>query len=71
MRERVVLDGRSLSLAEVEAVSVDLSGRVGLSDRAREAVARSRAYVEAKVASGERVYGVTTGRRTETSSLAV
>ena len=61
MPERVVLDGRSLSLTEVEAVARDPSVRVELSDRAREAVARSRAFVEAKIATGERVYGVTTG----------
>ncbi len=61
MSERVLLDGRSLSLAEVETVARDSSVRVELSETAREAICRSRAFVAAKIAGGERVYGVTTG----------
>lgn len=61
MTEPVVLDGRSLSLEQVEAVSRGAAPPVALSGGARAAVARSRAFIEAKVARGERVYGVTTG----------
>lgn len=61
MSARVLLDGHSLALQAVEAVSRDLSLQVGLSDTARAAVAESRAFIVAKVARGERVYGVTTG----------
>ncbi|MDP2958396.1 MAG: histidine ammonia-lyase [Longimicrobiales bacterium] len=61
MSARVLLDGHSLSLQAVETVSRDLSVQVGLSDTARTAVAASRAFIVAKVAKGERVYGVTTG----------
>ena len=61
MSPTLLLDGRSLSLADVEAVSRDPARHVALSDEARRAVAESRAFIEAKVARGERVYGVTTG----------
>jgi histidine ammonia-lyase len=54
------LDGRSLTLAEVEAVSRG-EARVRLSERAVEQMARSRALVLDRVASGQVVYGVTTG----------
>jgi len=61
MRRSLLLDGRSLTLEDVEAVARGRSIRVALSDGAREAVAASRAFIEAKVARGDRVYGVTTG----------
>lgn len=57
----LLLDGRSLTLAELEQVARDPGRRVALAPAAREAVASSRAFIDAKVASGERVYGVTTG----------
>ncbi len=55
------LDGRSLTLEQVEAVALGKAACVALAPAAREAVAASRAFIEAKVARGERVYGVTTG----------
>ena len=57
----LLLDGRSVTLAELEHVARDPGRRVALAPAAREAVASSRAFIESKVASGERVYGVTTG----------
>lgn len=61
MADTVALDGRSLTLEDVGRVARDPDVRVGLTSEARAAVAASRAFIEAKVASGERVYGVTTG----------
>lgn len=57
----VHLDGRSLTLEDVGAVARGASGPASLTPQARDAVAASRAFIEAKVASGERIYGVTTG----------
>jgi histidine ammonia-lyase len=58
----LVLDGRSLSLGQVEAVSRGGGRvRVRLGEAAMEAVRRSRDLVVRKVASGDVVYGVTTG----------
>ena len=59
MMERVVLDGDSLGLADVEQVAD--GGGVRISDAARERMARSRAVVDAAVDEGRVVYGVTTG----------
>ena len=56
----LLLDGNRLTLADLEAVARD--GRaVALDQAAREAVARSRAVVDAAVAKGAVVYGVNTG----------
>jgi histidine ammonia-lyase len=55
----VVIDGRTLGLAEVERV-VD-GGGVRLAPDARERMAASRAVVEEELAAGRVVYGVTTG----------
>lgn len=60
-RPPVLLDGRSLSLEDLEAVARSPGVSVGLAPSARDAVATSRAFIEAKIASGDRVYGVTTG----------
>lgn len=57
----LLLDGRSLTLADLESVAMDPGRQVALAPAARDAVASSRAFIDAKVASGERVYGVTTG----------
>jgi len=57
----VTVDGRTLSLEDVERVARNPAVRVTLSDEARTRIAASRDYIERKVASGERVYGVTTG----------
>jgi histidine ammonia-lyase len=58
--ERVLLDGDTLTLEEVLAVSL---GRVRaeLSPAARERVRRSRALVEARLEDGEAHYGINTG----------
>ncbi len=61
MSPSLLLDGRSLSLEDVEAVARGGTVSVALTPGARAAVAASRAFIEAKVARGERVYGVTTG----------
>ena len=54
------LDGCHLTIDDLEAVARD--GRtVALAGAAREAVARSRAVVDAAVAKGAVVYGVNTG----------
>ena len=57
----VRIDGRTLSLADVARVARKPGTRVELTDEAREKIAASRSFIEEKVASGERVYGVTTG----------
>lgn len=61
MSDVIALDGRTLSLEDVERIARDSTVRVVLSDEARARMQESRDYIEAKVASGERVYGVTTG----------
>jgi histidine ammonia-lyase len=55
----VELDGKHLRLEEIEAIAWGAPVRV--SAAARERVAKSRAFVEKKFASGEAIYGVTTG----------
>lgn len=57
----VTIDGRTLSLAAIEAVAMDPSVRVELDADARVRVQASRDFIEARVATGEPVYGVTTG----------
>jgi histidine ammonia-lyase len=54
------IDGRSLTLADVERVAAG-EVEVALAPDARAAMVRSRELVEEKVASGDVVYGVTTG----------
>ncbi len=60
MSPPVQVDGRTLSLEDVARVALD-GVAVELSAEARARVEASRAFIEAKVSSGERVYGVTTG----------
>jgi histidine ammonia-lyase len=55
------LDGRSLTLVQVESVARTANSRVSLAAAARERVLRARGHVEAIVAAGDTVYGVTTG----------
>lgn len=57
----VHVDGHGLSLADVARVAHDTDVEVVLDGDARGRMTASRAFVEEKVASGERVYGVTTG----------
>jgi histidine ammonia-lyase len=56
----VVLNGAELSVTDVEAVARGERDAI-LADEARERVAEARAVIERLVASGEVVYGVTTG----------
>lgn len=60
MTESVEIDGRTLSLESIERVARDRIP-VHLGAEARARVDASRAYIEARVATGEPVYGVTTG----------
>lgn len=61
MSRVVRLDGMGLSLEDVERIALDLDISVELTDAARTRMQASRDVVERKVASGEVVYGVTTG----------
>ncbi len=60
MRAPVTIDGRSLSIADVVAVARD-GATVGIAGSALRDVARSREVVEAALARGATMYGVTTG----------
>jgi histidine ammonia-lyase len=55
----IELDGRSLTLASVEAVAD--GAPICVAPAARERVARARAFVDERFACGEPIYGVTTG----------
>ena len=57
----ILLDGRTLSLEEIERVASGPGERVELAADAAERMQASRAYIEERVTSGEPVYGVTTG----------
>jgi histidine ammonia-lyase len=59
LRDEIALDGRSLTLDDVEAAAD--GARVRISPEAVTAVARAREFVEERFASGEAIYGVTTG----------
>ena len=56
----LILDGRALTLAEIEAVSTGLA-RVEVSSEAIARVLRSRQVIEAILNTGQTVYGVNTG----------
>jgi histidine ammonia-lyase len=56
----LTLDGQPLTLAEIEAVSLQ-NRRVEVAPAARQRVAASRALIEQIVATGQTVYGVNTG----------
>lgn len=56
----VTIDGRTLTLRALRAVAGD-NARVSLADDARARMNASRAVVDAIVASGAAVYGITTG----------
>jgi histidine ammonia-lyase len=56
-----VLDGRSLTVAEVVRVARDRAARVAVDAAARAALLESRRLVEAAVASGQTIYGINTG----------
>jgi histidine ammonia-lyase len=61
MSREITLDGRSLTLEQVEAVATEPGVTVTLAPEARARVQASRDFIEAKVAAGDPVYGVTTG----------
>src|SRR5216117_4366571 len=56
----VTLDGRSLSIQDVVAVARH-GASVSIAPRALDAVRASRRTVEAAIAGGATIYGVTTG----------
>ncbi len=58
--ERVLLDGDTLTLEEVVAVSRERA-KAEVSPEARERVRRARALVDARLADGEAHYGINTG----------
>lgn len=60
-RDSVLLTGSDLSLEELERSATDPSVPVVLGDEAREAVRRSRDFVETLLAKEGQIYGVTTG----------
>jgi len=55
----VELDGRHLSLEAIEAVAD--GAPVSIAPAARQRVAQARSFVDERFASGEAIYGVTTG----------
>ena len=61
MSRVVRVDGRTLTLEDVELVATQPSTVVELAADARPRMEASRDFIEARVASGEPVYGVTTG----------
>ncbi len=56
----VIIDGNSLTIEQIRSVAYG-GEKVELSPKAKERVKASRALIEKIVASGEAVYGVTTG----------
>jgi histidine ammonia-lyase len=56
-----LLDGRSLTVAEVVRVAREPAVRVELAPAARSALLESRQLVEAAIASGQTIYGINTG----------
>ena len=56
-----VLDGRSLTVAEVVRVAREKDAEVTVAPAARDALRGSRRLVEAAIASGQTIYGINTG----------
>jgi histidine ammonia-lyase len=56
-----VLDGRTLTVADVVRVARDPAVRVEVDAAARSALVESRRLVEAAIASGQTIYGINTG----------
>jgi histidine ammonia-lyase len=61
MAERIEIDGDGLTLEDIEQVARGAVAEVALAGDAVARMRRSRAVVEAAVAGGQAVYGVTTG----------
>ena len=60
LMELVILNGKSLALAQIEAVSL-ANCRVEIAPEARARMAASRATIEQILDAGQTVYGVNTG----------
>ncbi len=58
---QIVLDGRSLSIADVVRVARQAGVRVSVAPEARAALLESRRLVERAIGSGETMYGINTG----------
>ena len=56
----IMIDGKSLTLSQVEAVARGYE-KVQLTEEAKNAVNKARAYVEKKLDDGAVIYGLTTG----------
>lgn len=56
----IMIDGKSLTLSQVEAVARGYE-KVQLTEEAKNAVNKARAYVEKKLDEGAVIYGLTTG----------
>jgi histidine ammonia-lyase len=56
-----VLDGRSLTVADVVRVARDPAVRVAVAAPARQRLLESRRQVDAAIASGQTIYGINTG----------
>ena len=61
LEPNIVLDGRSLTVAEVVRVARQPGVRVAVDLAAREVLSRSRQLVEQAVATGQTMYGINTG----------
>lgn len=61
MNAPLLLDGRSLTLADVVAVARGGRGPVAVAPEARDAVARSRRLIDDAIARGHAIYGINTG----------
>ncbi len=57
----IQVDGNTLSLDDVEAVAGARRTSVSLASSSREAIIAARDYLEARIATGEKIYGVNTG----------
>jgi len=58
--ESLLLDGQSLTLAQIEAVALNAQP-VALAPQANHRIAQSRSLIESILAAGQTVYGVNTG----------
>ncbi len=58
--DKILIDGRSLTLDQVESVALGVSG-VALAEEARKRIEGARGVVEDILASGQVVYGINTG----------
>ncbi len=60
MSHAIRIDGLTLTLEDIERVATQPTTVVELAPEARSRMKASRDFIEAKVAAGEPVYGVTT-----------